>query len=77
MRKSLRSAERAGIKVGDMVLEVAGEKPSGLADLWRKIWGLGPAGCIVPLKLLRKSRVLELRLQSADRSDFLKKPHLH
>jgi len=70
-------ADRAGIKVGDMVLEIAGEKPSGLADLWRKLWRLGPAGCEVPLKMLRKSRVSDQRLQSADRNAFLKKPHLH
>jgi S1-C subfamily serine protease len=70
-------AERAGIKVGDMVLEVAGEKPTSLADLWRRIWRLGPAGCEVPLKMLRKSRVSDQRLQSVDRNAFLKKPHLH
>jgi hypothetical protein len=60
-----------------MVLEIAGEKPASLADLWRKLWRLGPAGCEVPLKMLRKSRVSDPRLQSADRSAFLKKPHLH
>jgi S1-C subfamily serine protease len=70
-------AERAGVKVGDLVLEIAGEKPTGLADLWRKLWLVGPPGCEVPLKMLRKNRVLEPRLQSADRNDFLKKPHLH
>jgi S1-C subfamily serine protease len=70
-------AERAGLKVGDMVLEVAGQKPSSLADLWRRIWALGPAGVDVPLKMLRKNRVFEQPLQSADRSAFLKKPHLH
>src|SRR5712671_1778580 len=70
-------AERAGVKIGDLVLEIAGEKPAGLADLWRKLWRVGPPGCEVPLKMLRKNRVLEPRLQSADRNDFLKKPHLH
>jgi S1-C subfamily serine protease len=70
-------ADRAGVKVGDMVLEVAGAKPASLADLWKRVWALGNAGVEVPLKLLRKNRVLELRLKSADRNDFLKKPHLH
>ncbi len=70
-------ADRAGVKVGDIVLDVAGAKPESLADLWRKVWALGPPGAIVPLKLLRKQRVLELKLQSSDRSQFLKKPHLH
>jgi S1-C subfamily serine protease len=70
-------AEKAGVKVGDMVLEIAGDKPDGLADLWRRVWRLGAPGTEVPLKLLRKNRLLEPRLKSADRNDFLKKPHLH
>src|SRR3954471_1368878 len=35
-------AERAGVQVGDILVEVAGEKPSSLADLWRKVWRVGP-----------------------------------
>jgi S1-C subfamily serine protease len=70
-------AERAGVKVGDIVLEVAGAKPSSLADLWRRIWRLGPVGTEVPLRLARKNGESEMRLRSADRNDFLKKPHLH
>jgi len=65
------------VKVGDLILEVAGGKPASLADLWKRIWALGDAGVEVPLKLLRKSRVVEVRARSADRNDFLKKPHLH
>src|SRR5262245_30377511 len=48
-------AERAGVKVGDILLEIGGEKPSGLADLWKRLWRIGPSGCDVPLKLLRKN----------------------
>jgi S1-C subfamily serine protease len=70
-------ADRAGVKVGDLILEIAGAKPASLADLWRRLWALGDAGVEVPLKLLRKNRIVEARLKSADRSDFLKKPHLH
>jgi len=70
-------AERAGAKVGDAVLEVAGKRPKSLADLWRKIWAAGPVGTAVPLRLARNGKIAELRITSADRSDFLKKPHLH
>jgi S1-C subfamily serine protease len=70
-------AERAGARVGDAVLEVAGARPKSLADLWRKIWDLGPSGSIVPLKLGRSGKSTEVRITSADRGDFLKKPHLH
>src|SRR3954464_5044006 len=37
-------AEKAGLKVGDALLEVAGAKPSSLADLFRRIWACGSAG---------------------------------
>jgi S1-C subfamily serine protease len=70
-------AERAGVKVGDIVVDIAGERPKSLADLWRRIWRLGGPRTEIPVKLLRKSVLMDLRLQSADRNDFLKKPHLH
>jgi len=70
-------AERAGVRVGDAILAVAGEKPSSLADLWRKVWRCGAPGAAVPLKLARSGKTSEFRVVSADRGDFLKKPHLH
>jgi S1-C subfamily serine protease len=70
-------AERAGVKVGDIIVDVAGEKPSSLADLWRRVWRLGPSGTQVPVKLQRKSRLVDVNMVSADRNQFLKKPHLH
>jgi S1-C subfamily serine protease len=70
-------AERAGVRVGDALMEVGGEKPKSLADVWRKVWAHGVPGAVVPLKLGRSGKMLELRLTSADRADFLKKPHLH
>ena len=70
-------AERAGAQVGDMVIEIGGEKPASLADLWRRLWRSGPVGTTVRLKVRRKEAPRELSMQSADRNDFLKKPHLH
>jgi S1-C subfamily serine protease len=70
-------AHRAGIRMKDMVLEVAGERVAGLADLYRRVWRLGAAGVEVPLTLARDGELVRLRLRSADRSDFLKKPLLH
>jgi S1-C subfamily serine protease len=63
--------------VGDIVLEVAGARPKSLADLWRRVWALGASGAVVPLKLGRNGKTSEVRIASADRNDFLKKPHLH
>ncbi len=70
-------AERAGVKLGDQVLEVAGERAGSLADLFRKVWRLGPAGSEVPLTLGRRGARVQARLRSADRSDFLLKPKMH
>ncbi len=70
-------AERAGVKVGDVVLEVGSDRPSRLAELFRRIWRMGPAGTEIPLTLARSGVIKNLRVKSADRSDFLKKPRLH
>ena len=70
-------ADKAGIKVGDAVLEVAGAKPTSLADLFRRVWACGNSGARVALKLLRETTTKEVTVTSGDRADFLKKPHLH
>jgi len=69
-------AERAGVHQGDVVVEVAGAPVSDLAHLFRAIWRLGPAGTEIPLTLRRGSVSRPVRVRSADRSDFLKKPSL-
>ncbi|HKW38219.1 MAG TPA: S1C family serine protease, partial [Burkholderiales bacterium] len=70
-------AERAGVQVGDIVIEVAGARVGGLADLFRKIWSLGAAGVEVPMTLVREGSVSRVRVPSTDRQDLLKKPSLH
>ena len=70
-------AERGGVRMGDLVLEVAGRRVSSLADLFRNVWSLGAAGTEIPLTLAREGSVVRVRLRSADRNDFLKKPQLH
>jgi S1-C subfamily serine protease len=70
-------AERAGVKLGDLVLEVAGERISGLAETFRRIWGAGPAGSEIVLTLSRRGAASRIPVRSADRGDFLKKPRLH
>jgi len=70
-------ADRAGVLVGDVVLEVAGSPVGGLADTFRKVWALGAAGVEVPLTVMRDDAQLNLRLRSADRNDFLKSASVH
>jgi S1-C subfamily serine protease len=69
-------ADSAGVQLGDVVLEIAGERVSGLADMLRKVWRLGSAGIEVPLTVARDRDVTQLTVRSANRSDFLKKPQL-
>jgi S1-C subfamily serine protease len=70
-------ASKAEVHPGDQVLAVAGMRVRSLADLYRKIWALGPAGTVVPLTLQREGDKFDVRVGSADRDAFLKKPHLH
>jgi S1-C subfamily serine protease len=70
-------AEQAGVHMGDVVAEVGGERVTGLAGLFRKVWSLGPAGTTIPIAVSRQGTLSRLELRSADRSDFLKKPRLH
>jgi S1-C subfamily serine protease len=70
-------ADKAGVQLGDLVVEVAGERVRGLAELFRSVWRLGAAGVEVPLAVARNGQRLQMRLASADRSDFLRKPQLH
>jgi len=70
-------AEKAGIQLGDTVVDVDGGKPQSLADLFRRIWACGASGCDVRLRILREASMRDVTVRSADRSDFLKKPHLH
>jgi S1-C subfamily serine protease len=70
-------AERAGLRVGDVVLAVGEAEADDLAGLFRRIWSLGSAGVEVPLRLNRGSRTVDVRVTSADRNSFLKTPRLH
>jgi S1-C subfamily serine protease len=70
-------AERSGLQVGDIVIEVAGARVGGLADLFRKIWGVGAAGVEIPMTLAREGSVSRVRIPSTDRQDLLKKPSVH
>ena len=70
-------ANKANIQVGDIVLSVAGDPVTHLAQMFRRIWSLGDAGVSVPLTVLREGGMVEISVQSAARLDFLKSPSLH
>src|SRR5581483_11134628 len=70
-------AARAEMKTGDVVLSVAGEKVSSLAQFYRRVWALGNAGVEVPLTLYRDGDTFDVRVNSSDRAKFLKQPKMH
>jgi S1-C subfamily serine protease len=70
-------AARAELKTGDVVLAVKGENVTTLAGFYRKVWALGQAGVEVPLTLYREGVTFDVRVNSSDRTKFLKAPRMH
>jgi len=69
-------AERAGVRQGDAIIAVADQRVGSLAELFRTMWQLGPSGTEIPLTLARDGATVPVKVRSADRGDFLKKPSL-
>jgi S1-C subfamily serine protease len=70
-------AARAGLKAGDVILAVNGEKVSSQTQFYRKLWSLGPAGVDVPLTVYHEGVTFNVVLASTDRAKMLKAPRLH
>ena len=70
-------AAQAGVEVGDLVVEVAGEPVDGLAELFRAVWGLGPAGSEIPLTIMHDGEPRPVVLESIDRDARLKHGAIH
>jgi S1-C subfamily serine protease len=69
-------AARAGLQQGDIISDIRDTEVEGLGDFYRKLWASGPAGAEVPLRIVRDGRDTWLRIKTADRESFLKKPQL-
>lgn len=69
-------ADRAGVELGDIVIEVAGVKVGALADFFRHIWSSGNAGVDVPITLARGDNAVAVVVRTGDRENFLRKPSL-
>lgn len=70
-------AEQAGVRAGETIHAVADVQVTELAELWRAVWARGDAGTEVMLTLRRGKRERRVRVTTADRADFLKRPRLH
>lgn len=70
-------ADKAGVQRGDIIVGVGADAVTTHAELYRKVWSLGPAGTEVPLKVLQGASVKEIKLRSIDRMEYFRaKPTL-
>ena len=69
-------AAEAGIRRGDVLASVGGSEIENLGDFYHKIWSRGPAGVEIPIEIIRDGRAMGLRVRSADRTTFMKRPRL-
>jgi S1-C subfamily serine protease len=69
-------AEKAGLRRGDVISDIRDGEIESLADFYRKVWESGPAGAEVPMRIVRDGRDSWVRIKSADRTSFLRKPQL-
>jgi S1-C subfamily serine protease len=67
-------AASAGLQSGDIIADVRNLEVDNLADFYRKVWASGDAGIDIPVRIVRGGRDMWLRIKSADRAGFLKKP---
>lgn len=70
-------AARAELRIGDVIMAVAGTSVTDLADFYEMLWALGPPGVTIPLRLQREGDVFEVEIRSADRNALLRKPKLN
>jgi S1-C subfamily serine protease len=70
-------AKKAGLKIGDIILEISGNPVSKLMEMYRFIWALGNSGINVPMEILRDGENIHIQVHSASRSDFFVSPKMH
>ena len=65
-------ADRAGLRPGDRVVAVGDAPVGNLETLYRSVWELGDPGVVVPLKVERGERMLDIEIRSIDRRQWLR-----
>jgi S1-C subfamily serine protease len=70
-------ADEGGLRPGDVILSVKGDPVDELANMFRKVWSLGPAGTEIPLTVVRDGQQFDTVIRSIDRNDRLMLGKLH
>jgi S1-C subfamily serine protease len=63
-------ADRAGLKRGDILQALNGDGLDDVADFYRKLWAIGPAGTVVTLRLERDGDDFEVTVRTGDRDTY-------
>jgi len=70
-------AERAGLQRDDIVLAVAGEEVTTLADFYKRVWARGAAGVEVPIRVLLGVQLKDVAVRSIDRVEYFRPAKAH
>ena len=70
-------AAHAGLRAGDVVIDLGGVRAENVGQTFRQLWSLGAAGIDVPMTIGRGEERRHYVVKSADRADSLKKLLLH
>lgn len=65
-------AARAGLRPGDRVVAVGDAPVGNLETLYRSVWELGEPGVEVPLTIERGEEMLDVKIRSIDRRQWLR-----
>ncbi len=68
-------AAAVGLERGDIIVGVSGQSVESLADFYRKLWASGDAGSEVTLKVVKRSKIRDVVVQSEDRYEWLRFAH--
>jgi S1-C subfamily serine protease len=70
-------AARAEVRPGDAIEAVGGTPVQTLADFYTRLWALGEAGVIAPLRLKREGDVFDVEVRTVDRGSRMRKRRLN
>jgi S1-C subfamily serine protease len=65
-------AEKSGVRRGDVIVGIDGERTRTLGDFYRRLWAIGAAGVAVPLDVLSSGERRRIEVPSINRLDSLK-----
>jgi S1-C subfamily serine protease len=65
-------AAAAGLRVGDVVLAIGGEKVGTLEDFYRRLWSSGKPGTAIRLNVLQGGDTRDVDVRSIDRQQYMR-----